>query len=235
MLTTDLLFIVGTPILFISSLAFFVLYTLEYRKNKRLQKRGLDGNSQALDNERYKILQEAAKTSQSMVEYAELDSIRMVADTKVRNQKLAESYQRQLADTTTNLQQNLTQEAQQTHQEFKTYMDGLKHVSEQSQLLVEQEFRGRIGQMLDKLEQNITDFSTKIQESSIKSIELELRAARQLIDNYKQQQLSVVDENIIAILENALALVLSKKLTLKDQMDIVYEALEKAKAEKIVV
>ncbi len=43
------------------------------------------------------------------------------------------------------------------------------------------------------------------------------------------------DENIIAMMEQTLSIVLAKKLSLKDQLDLVYEALEKAKVEKFVV
>jgi hypothetical protein len=47
--------------------------------------------------------------------------------------------------------------------------------------------------------------------------------------------MNVIDENIMAMLEKTLSLVLAKNLDLKDQMDLVYESLEKAKAEKFVV
>jgi hypothetical protein len=67
------------------------------------------------------------------------------------------------------------------------------------------------------------------------AVDLELRSARQLIDTYKVQQMNVIDENIMAMLEKTLSLVLAKNLDLKDQMDFVYESLEKAKAEKFVV
>lgn len=73
------------------------------------------------------------------------------------------------------------------------------------------------------------------QQRSVQSIELELKAARQLIETYKQQQLKVIDENVIAMLEKTLSLVLTKKISLQDQVELVYEALEKAKAEKFIV
>jgi hypothetical protein len=60
-------------------------------------------------------------------------------------------------------------------------------------------------------------------------------ANMRLIDTYKVQQMNVIDENIMAMLEKTLSLVLAKNLDLKDQMDLVYESLEKAKAEKFVV
>ena len=46
--------------------------------------------------------------------------------------------------------------------------------------------------------------------------------ARQLIETYKSSRLKLVDENIVAMLERTLSLVLVKKLSLKEQTDLVY-------------
>ena len=67
------------------------------------------------------------------------------------------------------------------------------------------------------------------------SIELELKASRELIETYKTQQLKLIDENIVAMIEQTINIVLGKKLSLKDQLDLIYEALEKAKIEKFIV
>ena len=90
-------------------------------------------------------------------------------------------------------------------------------------------------QLFEKFEANLSTYLTQTQQQSIKAIELELQAARSLIENYKASQLKIVDENIVAILEKTLSIILAKKLTLADQMDLVYQALEKAKAEKFFV
>ncbi len=75
----------------------------------------------------------------------------------------------------------------------------------------------------------------KAESQSLESISTELRSARDLIESYKSQQFALVDENIVAVLERTMALVLKQKLSLKDHMDLVYEALGKAKLEKFLV
>ena len=62
-----------------------------------------------------------------------------------------------------------------------------------------------------------------------------MQAARNLIDTYKRQQLNLIDEHIIAVLERTLSIVLAKKLSLEDQVDLINEALEKAKTEKFII
>lgn len=89
--------------------------------------------------------------------------------------------------------------------------------------------------LFDRFEQNLSDFLIQTQQKSTYTVDLEMQAARNLIDTYKRQQLNLIDEHIIAVLERTLSLVLAKKLSLSDQVDLINEALEKAKAEKFII
>jgi hypothetical protein len=89
--------------------------------------------------------------------------------------------------------------------------------------------------LFERFEQNLSDFLIQTQQKSTYTVDLEMQAARNLIDTYKRQQLNLIDEHIIAVLERTLSLVLAKKLSLSDQVDLINEALEKAKSEKFIV
>ncbi len=95
--------------------------------------------------------------------------------------------------------------------------------------------KDRVNMLFEQFEQNLSSFLTETQTHSTEAITLEIQAARNLIETYKKQQLTAVDENIIAMLERTLSLVLTKKLSLKEHTDLVYESLEKAKAEKFII
>lgn len=114
---------------------------------------------------------------------------------------------------------------------LKTIQDRALTSQEES----EQSLRAKTAESLINFEQNISNFLAESQEKSLQAINLEVKSARELIETYKQQQFSLIDENIVAVLERTLNLVLRKKLTLKDQVDLVFESLEKAKAEKFLV
>ena len=47
--------------------------------------------------------------------------------------------------------------------------------------------------------------------------------------------MAALDANILAVVEKTVDTVLAKKLSVSDQADLVYEALEKAKAEKLKI
>ena len=47
--------------------------------------------------------------------------------------------------------------------------------------------------------------------------------------------MNIIDENIVAMLEKTLSLVLAKNLNLRDQMELVYESLERAKTDSFLV
>ena len=93
----------------------------------------------------------------------------------------------------------------------------------------------RISELFERLEQKLSDFLIQTEQKTTNSLELELKATRNLVEGYKAQQLKLIDENIIAMMEQTLNIVLGKKLSLKDQLDLIYEALEKAKIDKFVV
>lgn len=118
---------------------------------------------------------------------------------------------------------------------FSKFLTDLSAQSHNLQVSNEEESKKRIDQVFKGIEDKISDYLIQSEQKMMLSIDLELRSARQLIDTYKVQQLSIIDENIVAMLEKTLSLVLSKKLNLRDQMDLVYEALEKAKVEKFIV
>lgn len=99
----------------------------------------------------------------------------------------------------------------------------------------ENTLKAKVNELLLRFEQNLSHFLSSSQQQSLEAINLEVKSARQLIETYKAQQLALIDENIIAVLERTLSLVLKDSLNLKEHTDLVYESLEKAKQEKFFV
>lgn len=216
-----------------------VIAVMLYRKETRLRQRLLESAAQAaLRKEKEKshnILHRAIQKAQSLLGIAELESIKVVADSKVTTRKMEEKYESELSQVTQGLKDSLQRQADQAQTEFTNFLSALKAGSEQAQKQSEEFTKQKVNEIFERFETNLASFLTSTEQKSVAAIELELKASKQLIDTYKTQQLALIDENIISMLERTLSLVLSKKLTLKDQLDLVYEALEKAKVEKFII
>lgn len=130
------------------------------------------------------------------------------------------------------IEDNFSKNLEITRGKHDTFVSNIEKQTLQWQDKLKDQMNSKVNSLLLNFEENLTNFLARAEQESLESINLELRSARQLIDSYKSQQLSLVDENIVAVLERTMNLVLNQKLTLKDQIDLVYEALEKAKLEK---
>ncbi|MCR4305578.1 MAG: hypothetical protein NUV73_00665, partial [Candidatus Daviesbacteria bacterium] len=174
---------------------------------------------------------ESIKKSEDIIGEAELEGIKVVAGSKIETAKFEKEFSNQLAQAVTASKQTITTAQSQLLQ----FMQDLQKRSAEFEEAQKISGQQRINQLFDKVENNLSDFLIQTAEKTTSSIELELKASRQLIDTYKTEQLKLIDENIIAMMERTMSIVLAKKLSLKDQLDLVYEALEKAKVEKFIV
>lgn len=213
-------------IVFISIL----LYLREYNLRRKLESEE-DKFLESIKEKGWQTLHQSIKKSQAILGQAELEGVKVVAEGRFETKKLEEEYSKKLSDLLNQSQQAIAS----SQAELIQFMASLKIRSTEFEEVSRKIGEQRINQLFERLENKLADFLVQTEQKTTSSIELELRAARQLIDTYKTQQLKLIDENILAMMERTLNIVLSKKLSLKDQLDLVYEALEKAKVEKFIV
>ncbi len=229
----DLITFIPIITLAISALLFGGLYLRERTHKKDLEDAELKS---------HEIVANAVKQAQTIIGQSEMEASKILSDTKVYQgslqgkfdaeiQQAVQTYLKDFAGFTEAMKQkfNLSQ------QDYLNYLKYLKEESDKSGTESVESIRSQVGEMFTKFEEKLTEFLNQTQKSSVESIDMEIKATRQLIETYKQNQLKLIDENIIAMLERTLSLVLAKKLSLKDQIDLVYESLEKAKNEKFLI
>lgn len=216
-----------------TTVVFCFLYLQQYRKNRELTNDL--SRLQNPDNKGLGILHRALSKARSIVGQAELESVKMSADSRHLLRKFEEDYEKQLSLSRNTLEQTLFKEVAEAQNNFLKYTEALKSKSEQLQMDNQQQINQRMEETFQRFEQGLHDLFTATEQKSAAAVSEELKAARQMINSYKTQQLSVIDENIIAMLEKTLSLVLVKKITLKEETDLVFEALEKAKAENFII
>lgn len=182
----------------------------------------LSSNSDSdAENKGFEIVHKAMDKAQAILGNAEIESIKTVADTRVQNSKLEAKYEAQL-----------TLMAVKAEGEFTKLLQDLAVRAEQSQLLLENAIAEKTQEIMERFEKNLATFLSSSEYQGITAINTEITQVRKAIEEYKKVQLQAVDENIKTIVEETVAKVLSKKLTLQDQMDLIYKSLEEAKKEK---
>ncbi len=189
------------------------------------------------------LIQEASKNADRITTQAEMDSLKLVTDKKMESALFDKHYQEKLDLLSTQLINSVNSNMQAIYQkmnddiseiqsQYQNHVATLQNQMVGSQKNIEEGMRTKVNELLFKFEENLSSFLANSEQKSFESVNLELKAARQLIESYKAQQLSLVDENIVSVLERTLDLVLKEKLSLRNQVDLVYESLEKAKVEK---
>lgn len=224
-----------TVFLGLTTLLLFFLYLKERRRSRQIIKDFASSTITATQEKSYGLLHRAIKKAQEILGMAELEGMKVITESRVRAEEMERTYQQGLSESLAGIKSQFSQDTQAAEEEFIKYLKDLQARSEQTESLISNMSKQRITELFERFEQSLSTFLTQTQQQSTAAIELELHAARQLIDTYKSQQLALIDENIVAMLEKTLSLVIAKKLTLKDQTDLVYEALEKAKIDKFIV
>lgn len=211
---------IDLPILILGIALIVVLYL--YLHEFKLRQRTENETEEFLESIKEKgweTLHSSIEKSQDIIGEAELEGVRINA---AFNQKLQEITKMGQTSVTNSYNQLIA------------YLNSLQKVADTSKQTSEKIAQERVNQLFDSLEQRLSDFLVETSQKTSSSIELELKAARGLIDTYKQEQLKLIDENILAMMEQTLSIVLNKKLSLQDHLDLVYEALERAKVEKFI-
>lgn len=203
------------------------LYLREYWKNQK-------GQLKLLEKARAKgfdIISAAIKKAESITTQSELDGLKITASSEIDKKRIEKESIQAIHDATYEAKEAVSQ-AQGV---FTDYLQQLSQQATTSTAESEKIVRDRINKLFDNFEQSLSSYLTDTQQQSVRAITLEVQAARQLIETYKTEQFRLVDENIVAMLERTLTLVLTKQLSLKEHVDLVYESLEKAKVEKFII
>lgn len=207
-----------------------LLYLHEYNLRKKAEREG-DKFLENLKEKGWENLNASIKKSQDILGEAEIEGIKITAEERHKTLKVQEEFQKNLNESLNESKQAITAAQGQ----LLAFMQDLQKRSNEFEEAQKAAGEQRINQLFDRVEGRLSDFLIQTEQKTTSSIELELKSTRELIEAYKNEQLKLIDENIIAMMEQTLSLVLGKKLSLKDQLDLVYEALEKAKVEKFVV
>ncbi len=177
------------------------------------------------------LLHRAVQQANKILVTAELKGIHLISKQKMTGGELTKQFQTHLASVEKALSDQLirnTEHAEQTYEEFikKAEEAITEHVKANEKMLSD-----KSNAMVEKTSEMLGVFTKELEEKVKADIEKKMIEATNEIEQYKLTRIRVIDERIVDVLEEVLQVVLEKKLTLADQSDLVYKALEQAKRE----
>ena len=211
-LSLEQLIFVLTVVIFIAVLL-LIAFWLEHQKYQKILELNSRASLQEARKKSSSIIHKALLHAQKILGKAGTESVELISETQAVKERLEAQYK----------------------SEFAKYFEALKLIGEKAQAENQALIKQQADTLFIKFEKDLSAFLATTEQKSITAMEAELKNMRQIIDEYKRAQLGIIDENIISMLERTLSLVMAKKITLKDELDLVYEALDKAKAEKFIV
>lgn len=181
------------------------------------------------------IIHQGVKTAQKMIVRAELEGISLLSKLKLERNKIEAWQQEQIRALLEEMRQGSQNQTQTAAEAYQNYLISLEKRLEED-LAAKQKLMGdKVDEMFTHTQDLLDSFVDNLQKQTEVQIDKEIGRARRLIDEYRQKRLEIVDENIVGILERTLNITLGKKLSLTEQTELVYEALEEAKKENIFV
>jgi hypothetical protein len=176
-----------------------------------------------LPKQNFGLLHNAYRRAQEIISQAELSGLRVRAQNKQVTRKLSQGLVTQVDESEKKIEKAFLEASGRADAHFLNYIDKLQTESHKQEEA-----------LLSAAQRRLDHFLAKFEDKVAADTDTELAEIRKTLETYKTTRMAALDENILAIVERTVGLVLAKKLTIADQTDLVYEALEKAKQEKII-
>lgn len=177
----------------------------------------------AEEKSHWSLWHSAIKKSQALMGKAELESVRIVADSKYYTKLLETVYEDQLKAAVSSMEKELGKVMGQAQNEYGKY---LATIEEQSQNLVDDAISG----FTKRLEESLTGIEGRI----LKLAQEEGMRVKMEVEQYRKTMMAAVDDEIGEILDEVSKTVIGKSLTQNEQTGLILEALERAKREKLL-
>ena len=218
-----------------------ILFLANFIKKNQLH----DGAIKEAQERSATVIADAVAKSNDIVVKAQQEQIEKVSTESKQLEDLANKFQQSISQ----LEQTTTKEISETVQEATESVEGVAKTSEETLAQfakdTQQTFQNLVATdrkvleektdiMINQSSQVFQQFMTQLSTQVRNQLAGELETAKKEIDTYKEERIKTINEKIIDILEETLVATLGKKLSLKDEGEFVFQALETAKKEHVL-
>lgn len=205
-----------------------LILVLQMRNKPHVSEGGMFRESQA---KTHSIIYKAIQQANKILVAAELKGLQLVSKEKVTGGELSDHFKEHLDTIEKALENQLERNAKHAEDAYGTFIrtaqESIAGHIHTNQAMLEQKAQA----MIERTETLLTRFTVDMEKKVKDDVEKQLAAAAAEIDQYKATRMRVIDERIIDVLESVIRVALDKKMSLADQSELIYKALEDAKKE----
>ena len=216
-----------------------ILYFFNFIKKNELS----DGAVKEAQTKSSAIITDAVTKANKMVTEAETAELAKVTEESKNLETLTQNVAQSLKSMSDQTQQSLNQTAksaedalEKTSKDAETSYGDFMHQAESTlQSLLTQDrqlLEQKTNQAITETSGMFEGFMKEVAGQVRKEIDAEIDKANGAVEVYKNQRIAAINEKVVDILEEVLLETLGKKLSLKDEGEFVYQALEQAKKDR---
>lgn len=226
-----------SPVFFLMILAtlalLFILSTISIRFWSHRKLRPEDYKLLESQKRASEIIENAIRQAQRIVAGSQAEEENLSSTFKTEMEQIESAYQKAVDESFAALKSRMEQRILDSENSYSSYLKELESRMASQINQNQNHLETKTNAFFTEAQKLLQNFIKDLQSRTETQVDKEIGTAKKIVADYKRQRMEIIDENIVAILEKALNVVIAKKLTLGDQTELVYEALERAKKENI--
>jgi hypothetical protein len=213
-------------LLFVSQVVTLILVLQTQKKEPRG-----DGAFRESQAKTHSIIYKSIQQANKILVAAELKGLQLLSKQKVTGNELSDQFKAHLDAIEKALETQLEGSAKHAEETYGAFIESAEasindHIIQNQKML-----ETKAQSMIERTEGLLANFTSNVEQKVRGDVEKELAAASGEIEEYKKNRMRVIDERIIDILEAVIRVTLDKKMSMADQSELIYKALEDAKNE----
>ncbi len=231
-MTSSFIFVFALALIVLTILV-VVFLILQLKNNGQIQKLAYpiyDYTVKKAQRKSQKIIQEAKEKAKLMLSDAELESVKIISEARVETRDIRNSYRKKIDELVKEVELSFIQHARDAEKIYFKYSESFQKQFKEKAGIVERN--------LDDLSNQTNITFSEIRKKGEKRIEeqlkKEIKEIKDLIENYKKNRLSLIDSQIISLVEDTISVVLKKNLSYKDHSEVIINALSEAKQKNLI-
>lgn len=214
------------------SILVLLLIFIEHDSIRKNEKEQLDDEIYLKASERTaQLLSSSSKKANKIITNAELRAIKLLAKEKLSSARFVMEYESHVKDLESSLKNRFDKSLADAQGSYDRFINDIEGTMKTKMEENEKNLETRADYFLNQSQSSLNALVSDVHDKVGTQIEKEMVAVRAAVEEYRQRRIKIIDENIIEILEKTLRIALGKKMSLSDQSELIFKALEEAKKE----